>query len=86
MPFSQTGKVNEQELDEFSRDVIYSSIHPIRADKLLTSTPDAERLSTGFKELDQILQGGLLKSSITEFAGPPNTGKTVVFSSNSCMN
>jgi RecA/RadA recombinase len=35
-------------------------------------------LSTGFNHLDGILNGGLLPGSITELAGPSNTGKTTV--------
>ena len=37
-----------------------------------------QRMSTGFKQLDEMLLGGLLRGSVTEFAGPSNTCKTVV--------
>ena len=67
-----------QELDGFCNDIIYSSIHPIRADKLLSSTESPQRISTGYKLLNEILRGGLLPGSITEFAGSSNTGKTLV--------
>jgi len=67
-----------QTLERFRRELIYSSCRPVRADKLFTSAVPKQRLSTSFPELDGILQGGLLRGSITEFAGPTNTGKTVV--------
>ena len=67
-----------QELAGFRREIVYSNIHPVRGDKLLASTVAPQRLPTGFVKLDEILEGGLLRGSITEFAGPSNTGKTVV--------
>jgi len=74
-----------QILERFRTELIYSSCRPVRADKLVTCAVPKQRLSTSFPELDGILQGGLLQGSITEFAGPTNTGKTVVCVSN-CLN
>lgn len=52
----------------------------MQGNKLLESTAPPQRMSTGFAQLDEMLQGGLLRGSITEFAGPSNTCKTVVLS------
>ena len=74
-----TGKPNSlQILEGFCRDLVYSSRRPVRADKLINPVAPQQRLSTNFSELDDILHGGLLRGSITEFAGPTNTGKTIV--------
>jgi hypothetical protein len=72
------GVLTSEALDGFCQDVLYSGIQPIRGDKLLESSVQPERMSTGFKELDGMLLGGLLRGSVTEFAGPANTCKTVV--------
>jgi circadian clock protein KaiC len=37
-----------------------------------------ERLSTGINELDEILDGGLLRHSMNIFMGAPGTGKTIL--------
>ena len=72
------GALTSEAFDSFCQDVLYSGIQPVRGDKLLESGILPERMSTGFKELDEILLGGLLRGSVTEFAGPSNTCKTVV--------
>ena len=71
--------ITRKALHKFCRTLIYSSIDPIQGDKLLESSAGPERTSTGFAQLDGILRGGLLVGAITEFAGPSNTMKTVVF-------
>lgn len=38
----------------------------------------SERLSTGISELDEILDGGLLRHSMNIFMGAPGTGKTIL--------
>ena len=65
-------------IDEFCQRVLYSGIWPIQGIELLESNATPQRLSTGFTKLDEVLQGGLLQGSITEFAGPSNTCKTMV--------
>jgi hypothetical protein len=70
-----------QTLDDFCHNVLYSSIRAIQGNVLLDSCPQSQRLSTGLSSLDGILKGGFLRGSITEFAGPSNTCKTVVCSS-----
>ena len=42
----------------------------------LSQFPYAERLSTGHDKLDQMLNGGILKSSTVLLAGPSGSGKT----------
>ena len=42
------------------------------------STPPAARLRTGVRNLDDLLNGGLPKGSVTVVAGPPGAGKTVL--------
>ncbi|MEM0192900.1 MAG: ATPase domain-containing protein, partial [Candidatus Korarchaeum sp.] len=37
-----------------------------------------ERLSTGVKELDSLLQGGIPRGFLVAVAGEPGTGKTVL--------
>ena len=71
--------MTSQTFDHFCQDVIYSGIHSIQGNRLLETTFPRQRVSTGFAKLDEILNGGLLRGSITEFAGPTNTCKTVVF-------
>jgi len=71
--------LTSQTFDHFCQDTIYSGIHSIQGNKLLETTFPRQRVSTGFAKLDEILNGGLLRGSITEFAGPTNTCKTVVF-------
>jgi RecA/RadA recombinase len=69
---------NVQDLNQFLQSVVYSGVHPIQGNKLLSSVPVPQRISSGSPNLDGILKGGLLPGSITEFAGPTNTGKTLV--------
>ena len=37
-----------------------------------------ERIETGVNNLDQILGGGLPKTSVTVISGPPGSGKTIL--------
>lgn len=39
------------------------------------------RLSTGIKELDLMLNGGIIKNTVTLISGPPGSGKTLI-----CLN
>ncbi|RLF57969.1 MAG: hypothetical protein DRN25_05780, partial [Thermoplasmata archaeon] len=37
-----------------------------------------ERISTGIPKLDELLQGGLPKNSVTLVSGPPGSGKSIL--------
>jgi circadian clock protein KaiC len=43
----------------------------------MTRAAQIERLETGIRNLDAILDGGLPKGSVTVVAGPPGSGKTI---------
>ncbi len=57
-----------------------SSINPkfLTAKELLTSRKDYFRISTGSKDIDRILGGGIEQGAITEFYGEYRTGKTQI--------
>lgn len=44
----------------------------------MDADPEVERLSTGVKELDRILGGGIPRGFLVAVAGEPGTGKTVL--------
>ena len=53
--------------------------------ELLNQRKSVWRLSTGSKELDDVLAGGLESQSVTEFAGMYGSGKTQIMHQ-SCVN
>lgn len=44
----------------------------------MKSSDSIERLSTGIKELDELLDGGIPKGFFVALTGEPGTGKTVL--------
>ena len=43
-----------------------------------TTLPNIERIETGVRNLDSILNGGIPKGSLTVLAGTPGAGKTIL--------
>ena len=50
----------------------------IRADELIKMRQNVKRLSTGSKQLDELLGGGLETQTITEFYGEYGVGKSIL--------
>jgi circadian clock protein KaiC len=44
----------------------------------MTKQIPLERMKTGVRNLDEILQGGIPKRAVVVFAGNPGSGKTVL--------
>lgn len=69
---SQEGKSAIDRGQASGRILKYASINELEA------SDDRERLKTGFRDLDEVLGGGILKGSVLLLAGQPGIGKSTL--------
>ena len=69
---SQEGKSAIDRGQASGRVLKYASINELEA------SDDRERLKTGFRDLDEVLGGGILKVSVLLLAGQPGIGKSTL--------